>query len=338
MRFEWGLMISERRWDLLEALARKDPSQQLCDTVQELILGLPDREDRRPLKRVLYVLRQKGFEPSDPDQAKPESPKDAHAVFAILASANRHGYTTLVYAARDGLKVRQMFASVNDRWRFLRVRMVNYPHGKAQWAKEEVLSTYPAPLVECVDAGYVLFRIARRVADQKNGELYRPNGFWRRLLGEASEPEHPTTRIPSVRLDSAARLEHLRAHPVVSTWRLAIHPSEEVWSELLAARWSEEGDKAAILEGVLLENRASLASKEAIAEHSERLRDLAYLEHVRGEEGSGRTLAVALDLEARGGASDYFAQLLRWTASDLDLEIEEDEYDMPPPGATELPA
>ena len=55
-------MISHRRWDLLEVLAKRDPSQQLCDTVAELLLGLHEREDKRPLKRVLYVLKQRGFE------------------------------------------------------------------------------------------------------------------------------------------------------------------------------------------------------------------------------------------------------------------------------------
>ncbi len=331
MRLEWGPIITQKRWDKLEEIAKKKPTQQLCDTVAELALGLTAREDKRPLKRILFILRLAGFTPNDPDSSSPESAKPQRLEFAYMSTAQRHGYIEFIYGAPDGVKYRYMFVLLHERWGFLTVRQGEFPRKLLPIKHQYIVETCPFPIVQ-VNPDFCLSRIAKGLANRKRGEIFYPNGFWKRAFAAAIEVEHPSVRLPDALMDSVGRTAHLVQHPIASEWRLALHPMEAIWTTFHAIRWGDATDKVPLLERAMLDARAELCTPEVILEHATRLRDLAYFESVRGEnDSSKKTLAVALNLEMRGPESDYFQQLCRWTASDLDLEVEEDEFDVPPP-------
>lgn len=330
MRLEWGPIISHKRWDKLEEIAKKKPTQQLCDTVAELAIGLTDREDRRPLKRILYILRQAGFTPNDPEPTSKEKEIKNPNAFGFMAAPQRHGYTEFIYGVLDGVKYRHLFALIQERWRFAEVRPGEFPRRSLPELKKSIVSTCPFPIVE-VDPGFCLSRIAKCFTNRKHDGVYYPNGFWKRTFATAPEVKHPSVRLPDAHLDSSGRTTHLAAHPIASQWRLALAPSEEVWTDLHAIRWGEAEDKIPLIARALLNARHELGRDEVITEHATRLRDLAYFESVSGDhDSSKRTLAVALNLESRGPESDYFQQVCRWTATDLAIEVEEDEFDVPP--------
>jgi hypothetical protein len=113
MRWVWRDAIRFRDWKKLEEFAKAEPSGQLADTLYELSIGLDDKEDVRAAKKVLFLLEQQGFTPSQTSGPRLTKYEAATAgKFGVMSTTDWQGmqYVGLVHTC--GRKVRVLSGQV----------------------------------------------------------------------------------------------------------------------------------------------------------------------------------------------------------------------------------
>ena len=95
MRLEWLPIVRNRAWHEFEIIAKEDPSWLFYETVRELEMGLPDRDDRFRLGQILKVLTQQGY--GEEDAATPtRSPYRPIHPFRMAAISDSQGCGELI--------------------------------------------------------------------------------------------------------------------------------------------------------------------------------------------------------------------------------------------------
>lgn len=127
MRWQWRDMVRNLDWEAMESMARRDPNQQLCDTVHELCLGLENKPDVRKAKRILYFLKQAGFEPS-PEETHEHPFKQPNCYrYGFIGTTASDGFAeTGVVLYEDGL-VKTLIASIHIAAGCMQLRAEDFP-------------------------------------------------------------------------------------------------------------------------------------------------------------------------------------------------------------------
>jgi len=308
MRREWSGWIRGRQWDELERVAKREPSQDLADTVRELELGLTDKADRRALRKILFLLANAGFRPT-PIEDQSAAPEVAPRFeIAFMVSADASGDSVVTYGVEERGRVRWLVAHLNGARGVTRAGEEEQPLDRARAHVERLRQTDPRPFVSAeVPADFALGRIAEAVRGAKSG-LPSVIAFWRGRLDGAPVVPHPGEKLPrAADTTSEDRRRAALAMDESLLWRLELGVASPVLRELQAVRAEavDADDRKAKTEAAITRVRAQLFTPEVRLDHETRLLDLAYLLHLRGREGSPLLLAALDDLRERGADSDY---------------------------------
>lgn len=329
MRLEWGSAIANRRWDVLENVAKKNPSQQLCDTAHELLLGMELKSDRRALKKVLYLLEQGGFTPT---VQAPESPLEQLADRVILAAHTKpetHGGASYVVCIQQGVNNRFLHLQFHERTRF------------AHAFKKDVPVRATQPLIKNFDrlltSGYrpispdfCLFRIARSLMYQVHGTKPRFDHLWLEIFSRVREVEHPGSRVQPATATSAQRQAYLQNHPDFQKWRCGICELDPIWQEIQPLRMEYVHNRTLMVERLtewFLDNRTYFFDPAFYDDHCLRLLDHIAWETTSGEGQPAMTAALLEDLQKRRSRSDYAEFILRLTAANIEDEMGPDDLE-----------
>ncbi len=248
MRIEWGEAIRYRRWDALEWLAKKDPSQDLCDTVFELASGLEDTRDQKSLKKVLFMLRQRGFAPSiltaSPEEDQPTKPPVkpgsrafisthvAPASFFILYNhPHIHGDQQIMW----GLDYASNAVITRERW--LQKR---YSH----WVMLNDLPALSNPDLWYteIDPAYALWKI-KSVYEKRDPELLEirhSHGPVKEDIRRAQPVPHPGLDIDCPKIKAAELRDLLPQIPGVRSWHLTFPDWHDIWQVAYDGIWDPE--------------------------------------------------------------------------------------------------
>lgn len=320
MRREWSGIIKNRQWTEFESLAKVEPSQALADTVAELERGLTEKADRRALRKVLYILSQSGYEPQDiaePDLGPVEQPKPLE--FGYMASPDAAGATCFAYGVEKGGRVRCLIATVQPGQGIVDAFDRALGMEEARDFGRKFFSDFGAYSVQsAVPAAYALGRIGDGLRGQKRAA---PSAipYWRAILEATAPAPHPTVGMtPS---ESSAEERHAVPFMIDAavSWRLELGSVMPMLEELYKSETSglvlSEEQKRERRLGIFAKAREDLFTPEVVADHALRLRDLAYILHLKNLPDAGLALSAAVDLEKNAGESDYAKGLLDKTVA-----------------------
>ncbi|MFY9232962.1 MAG: hypothetical protein WAO58_00710, partial [Fimbriimonadaceae bacterium] len=117
-------------------------------------------------------------------------------------------------------------------------------------------------------------------------------------------------------------------HPGSSCWRAMIGTEHDLWAEIHAIRWNPEIpelNRVPLFREVIERNKLSIVTPEMVSHHAWRMRHLAYLLALQGDELAGKYIRLARDVEKNLSDAPYFRTLLDKTAEDLQDLMEQDE-------------
>jgi hypothetical protein len=311
MRREWTDAIKNRRWDELERLAKWEPDQQLCDTIAELERGIADKPDRKALRKILFVLAKAGFTPAGIDEettseATPAKPLEA----AFMMSADATGDTPITYGLESGGKFKWLTAYVNEAKGVRRASedTMSVEDGKK---RIELLRKASAPpfLSAEIDPAFALSRIKAALAKNRPGTVPEAIAFWRSTIDRAAEVPHPSMQLKAAKTKPSERAEDVLLMDTTMSWRIELGAATPIMERMYEAQQTakdlgEDAQKEAVREAGI-QARKEVLTTEIIAEHAMRLRDLAYLMHLKGDKDFGKVLAAAEELEKKGAESEY---------------------------------
>ena len=333
MRYEWGDWVRYRRWDQFELLAKRDPTQQLCDTVAELARGMDNKIEIKTLKRILFMLKQQGFEPSDFEHLDPEPPKLPNVgSYGIMMSPDSHGWRTYFYGQVISGEIWALYVVTLERYGIIEVDMLRYSDKVWPTMRTDLLEKHPAPIRAEVEPAYVLHRIRSAYENRGRERHVRLSTFWKHQLQRVpAEFPHPCqNHTIAVGMTPETRLLVMREHEYVNDFRIFIQPDDPIWSEIHTIRWDElltpEERQAKYLE-ILLADRHRLCTEFTVQDMVNRFLDITYL---MGDPKSKETWVImhlAEHLQEKRSRSEVFQALLEVTARNLEEDIEEDEDD-----------
>lgn len=311
MRREWTDAIKNRRWDELERLAKWEPDQQLCDTIAELERGIAEKPDRKALRRILFVLAKAGFNPSSVDAESTVEQKDSQPLeAAFMMSADATGDTPITYGTERGGKFKWITAYVNEA-RGIRRASEESMSLEDGVKRCELLRNASAPpfLSAEVDPAFALSRIKSALAKNRPGTIPEAVAFWRSVIDRAPDVPHPSHKLKASKTKPSERAEDVLLMDPTMSWRIELGAATPIMERMYEAQQGakdldEEAQKAAVREAGV-QARKEVLTPDIIAEHATRLRDLAYLMSLKGDETYGKVLATAEELEKLGADSEY---------------------------------
>ena len=336
MRPEYFEAARYRRWHELELYARKRPNQALADMVYELAETIGDKADRKALRKVLWILKQAGFEPAEEPsepKAQPQERLPYRLLGAVMGFPGSHGYQMLIAHVEHSGKSSNLFMEVNDRWGYVVAKETKGDLRLVRAAMDNMIEKANRLAVEA-DPTWVISRMAASVRNKKpdvprDVPLKLP-GLWKRIFERTEDLPHPSTKmVPTPqtadqRGDLLLNLEHIQH------WRLSLHPGEEVWTAIHAIRWdedrSQEEREVALIEA-LIEHKADLFRDEVVQDLSQRQRDAAYILDAAGDARGTRLLSIAHEFGMRREESDFANWIMGGTALDINSNLDQDDFD-----------
>lgn len=318
MRREWGPWIKNRKWDEFEKVAKADPSQELANTVSELVLGFPEKADRKALKKVLYLLAQSGYHPEEPEE--PARPVDS----APARERYRRGY--MACADVLGEAVFGFGEELDDRVGWL-VTHIHELHGcagaeqmessvegaDAQFARIGKSAPKDLLFVE-IPVEYAKYRIRRSLEGHATPKAV---AFWRTRLLDAVEVAHPALDLPRAELDSDGLRRVALAQYQIIAWTIergqALPGLARISEAIKGVPEGDEEERGKAVGQAIRDATSSVINDALIADHKMRLLDLAYALHLKGSSEAGEVLAVYDDLVELGPSSAYSVALLERT-------------------------
>lgn len=338
MRFEWSDWVRYHRWDQFELLAKSDPSQQLCDTVFELSIGFTDKTEVKKLKKILYILKLAGFEPTDPERLDPEPPKlPKLGGVGIMQSCDPHGWRGYFFGQFIGGEIHGLLVVTLEEYGIVQITPVRFHEKVWEVMKPDLLDKHPAPFKAMVDPAYVLHRIRsayenRNPAQDGKESKVKLNAYWRQQLQRVPvDFPHPAqNHIIATGVGPEFRLVVMREHEFVNRFRIFIPPDDPLWTEFHTVRWDEtltpEDRQAKYLESLIRE-RHRLCTDFVVQDMVLRFLDLAYMHQDPNNKEAWAIMHLAEHLQEKRSRSEVFEALLEATARDLEDDIEEDDDD-----------
>jgi hypothetical protein len=332
MRLEWGELIRYRKWEEFEKLAKRNPSQQLCDTLYELIKGIEEPADRKILKKALYFVKTAGFTPMvewPEEDAVPKLPPVG--VVGIMFSSTCHGYVGYTFAVIRAGTVYICSVLSSPRFRSMHIHLNK---GSAEVFPETrplLFNTGIGVLKREMEPAYILHRIRRDYESSLEERRFgRFNAFWKQVFTHVpTEYPHPAEFMDMGEPISEEELRALMEHPATVTWRIFLTPDDPFWEEIHALRWNEEltdEERAQGIYEVLMSDRTRICDEVLIADMVLRFLDLAAIIGVE-DPLAGQMLQASQSLIDRRSRSVIFEALARHTSEQIEEDVEIDEIE-----------
>ncbi len=309
MRREWSDWIKTRQWGQFEKLAKSEPSQHLTDTVAELELGIPEKRERRSLRKILYLLAQAGFEPTEVENAASESTHPASRLsIAFMVSPESAGESVLTYGREDKGRVAWLIAHLSPREGITQALEDTTTLDETQARIRRLRGLQPSPSLSAeVPVDFALNRLA--VAAESTKVLPPILAYWRALLPREPDRTHPAESLPRASSTPDQLRDFLVKFKPLRFWRLelgSVVPALEAFIEAHGDKaTSEETGDSEWWGNTLTADRAKLFTDDLIEDHRSRLLDLAYVVHLKQGHESATLLALADDLRVNGPESAY---------------------------------
>jgi len=309
MRREWSGWIKARQWGEFEKLAKADPCQALADTVAELERGFPDKPDRRALRKVLFLLAQAGYEPTEIEDYSVQPVVQTPPIqVTFMISADGAGDAVITYAREEKGRVGWLIAHFTHRDGITRAieDTMTLDELQVRLIRMRNMAAEPSICSE-VPVEFAVSRLAKAVSVTKS--MPPVMAYWRATLPKEFSGGHPAEELPRGKptLEDLRKLiSKIRA---ASPWRLelgSLAPALEEFLEKHGKDVSEENFNDLEWWSKILErNREQLFTSEVIEDHRARLLDVAYLMHLKEEPQFTDVLALADDLRDKGAHSAY---------------------------------
>jgi hypothetical protein len=309
MRKEWTGWIKDRNWAALEKEAKREPNQALTDTVGELVRGLDEKADLKALKKILFLLKERGYKPDHVDEVADQIVIPFQ--FALLISPDPNGASVISLAEETNGRVRWFTAHVHPAEGLTRASEETLSVGQSTEHRDDLLRRSVAPQVAA--------DIPLEYAKRRLGAAIRSTGerlpllatAWRKYFADLPDAEHPARALErgSVGTEADERAAAFFGIRETEDWRLelgSVSPTLRELYDAQAARngLSEEERQAETLR-LLASARAQLFTPSVVADHVARLLDLTLALSRSGDEDFKLVLDIALELEEIGGESAY---------------------------------
>lgn len=310
MRREWAAFIKNRRWEEFEKLAKTEPDQILCDTVAELEKGFTEKADRKALKKVLWILEKEGFTPNEVEETASEAPAPALLTAAFMLSADSRGDTPITYGSEDKGRVRWLTAYVNETKGITRASEDSMSSAEGHARLQLLRSSEARPYLSAeIDPAYALWRFKRALSKNRPGSTPPAIAYWRSVIEKATELPHPSKELKATKTKASERSEEILLMDPTLAWRLELGAATPILEQMYEAQQANaeasEDEKKAATKKAGEEARKMVITPEIVADHAMRLRDLAWLMHLKGDEQAGKVLSAAEELEKKGADSEY---------------------------------
>ncbi len=326
MRWEWRDMIRTRDWAALEALARSEPGQQLCDTIHELACGLDCKKDVRSAKRILYFLRQSGFCPTSEKSSEPAFVQPTPLTYGLIGTTNARSFSEVGYVTVEKNKVRWLHATASLAAGCVHFKSEVFPRPMALDLRRQMLRVEkPGRYLVEAPPDYCL----RQIRSYWSALKISPGGAmpddWRETIEASVGPQfHPAERDVTSSATARETASVWRSDPMSSQWQLLIHRD-------LAPKTVAALEKTEV--GGLTGTRLVDARLDVIREHREEWRnprlafdalvrhlDMSWALTQRGETGlSDRFLEVAKTFRFTSDVDPFLEALEESTAENLPI-------------------
>ncbi len=284
----------------------------LADTVAELERGFTDKVDRKALRKVLFLLAERGYRPEPIEERGQVETERQEFKRAFMISADATGDCLITYGFEDRGAVRWLMANVHHLLGITRAGEERQSLDEAKLKVERLAATVASPFAFAeVPADFAFAAIAG--AARATPPPGPPSlAYWRAMLREVPEVEHPAASLPRAHVGAEERRTASVTLEAAMPWRLELGLAAPLLEQLYEARTADadEETKNAQVEEATREACKEVITADVVKDHAGRLMDLAYLLHLLGEEGAGTLLAAADDLVERGHESDYARGLL----------------------------
>ncbi len=316
MRREWQDAADNRRWDEFERLIKWEPSQELCDTLAKLADGAVDKPDKKALKKLLWILEKEGYRPQETPEPEAEPLPPLRASF--MMSADVLGDTPITYGYETGGKFRWLTAYVHDTAGLRRASDDTMSVEEARQRIEVLQVASKPPFVSApIDPDFALWRIKRGLARNKPGTIPSSIALWRSVIDRAEEVPHPADSLNPGEAKIGEDDGNVLLMDATFTWRLELGAAtpliEAMYQANETVRDADEETQSKAVKVAGLEARKRLLTPEVLAEHTMRLKDLAFLLHQKGDAAYQAVIASLRDLEKNGPASEYANGLVEKT-------------------------
>ena len=309
MRREWSGWIRSRQWAEFEKLAKTDPSQGLADTIAELVLGFPEKPDRRALKKILFLLSQAGYEPEDIDRTEHRTATPVLPITAaFMVSPDAGGDSVITYGQESRGRVSWLIAHQTYRDGITRAIEDTTTVDESHIRVMRLRKLNPDPGISAeIPVRYALSRLAQAVSVTKS--LPPVMAYWRATLPKEFSEDHPANAFPRSSEPYPDLRRVLAKIRPASPWRLELGALSQALEEFLDQHAKtlspEQSNDIEWWKIVLRPHRELLFTPEVIEDHRIRLLDVAYLMHLKGETEVSDVLAIADDLQKHGPESAY---------------------------------
>jgi len=310
MRREWVSTIENRRWDEFERLVKWEPDQVLCDTIAKLEQESTDKADRKALKKILWMLEKAGFTPNPTEEELADDAAPAKFEAAFMLSADARGDTPITYGFEDKGKVRWLTVYVNETRGLTHAGEESMSVDEGQTRLKVLrISQSPPYLSAEIEPRYALSRIKAALAKNRPGTVPAAIAYWRSVIDKAESLPHPSKTLKAPKTKASERSEEVLLLDPTMSWRLELGAAtpilERMYEAQQASKDGSEEEKVAATKAAGEEGRKTVVTADVVADHATRLRDLAWLMHLQGNDQWGKALAAAEELEKKGAESEY---------------------------------
>jgi hypothetical protein len=328
MRREWSGWIKNRQWSEFEKLAKTEPDQALADVVAELERGFPEKADRRALRKILFLLGQKGIRPQPVELPEEEKEEEKPFSFGYLVSADGRGDGVVSYGIQEGKRVRWIVCHINGRMGVTDASEEDFSLEDSKIRVKNLMESEPRPFLSApIDPDLAIGMVAEAVENTK-GTLPPVVAYWRSRLRNVKMPPHPAEALPREETDEGTRRRVPMMMDATLLWRLELGVAAPLLRDLYEAQMDDslsDDEKNARTDAALEATRATAFTPGVLRDHEQRLLNLAYILHLRGEGGSGLLLSTLDDLRAKGPQSDYAIGMMDKTVVLLAQTLREQE-------------
>lgn len=325
--------IRYRRWNELEEYAKRRPDQLLADTVSALAESIGEKPDEKALRKILFLLAQKGITPNSGEIKKPKPQRSSLVGFACLRSPNKHGCVEIMVGVQNGRKGEVIVFTTQPFYHFCRVDSTyTVPFANLKDLKQNFLRRCDDSIVSVVELDFARGRLGccidRHSPRVHEGIRYEVPAFWKPIFEGVNWNCHPTLEMARPKISRTRALELCNTVPELGSARILLRPNNPMTDEIHALGWRTDltGDrkKAEALE--LFRGHPELFWSEYVTHDLNlRLLDLALHYHLRGDARGVELLAIADDLLKRKSASVYGAYFEELVAGDIDSTLMPDD-------------
>lgn len=323
MRREWSGWIRNRDWAELERLAKSDPSQSLTDTVAELERGFTEKADKKALKKILFLLAQRGLIPSEIEEPEALTESEIRAPIrrALLATADPNGNTNIHIAVEVTKGMRWLNATVHAQKGVLAATEIKSSVGDVEKVLDSIIREERSHrAVGEIPFDYANFRILSAIAHTKKA-LPPTMAYWRDQLRSDHAGEHPTLdwSAPEMSEEELREMPHFFDH--VWGWRLELGTMvsglEWLYQEQMAGRSETSDEKEIRYRNGIRKVSLDAVTEDDLGDYILRLRDIAFVTKASQPTQSDRALGAALSIEEAGIDSPFMQTLVERTIISL---------------------